>query len=155
MDCKALAAAFPKITYLPSTTQYENSTSSYFAAFENELHPACVLIPRTAQEIANIIKFLQQAPGSLPIAIRGGGHTPWAGSANINAGVTIDMRQLNGVNIDRNNIVAIAAGEAWSNVYTSLERKGLAVVGGRVSKVGVVGLAIGGKFRIELLCALI
>jgi hypothetical protein len=98
------------------------------------------------------MKFLQHAPGSPQIAIRGGGHTPWAGSANINAGVTIDMRQLNGVTIDENNVVAIAAGEAWSNVYTTLEKKGLAVVGGRVSKVGVAGLIMGGKFRIGPLC---
>ncbi|KAL5437923.1 hypothetical protein PMIN06_010392 [Paraphaeosphaeria minitans] len=144
MDCKALAVAFPQITYLPSTPQYENSTCSYFAAFENEIHPSCVITPRSTQEVADVIKSLQQAPASLKIAIRGGGHTPWAGAANINAGVTIDMRQLNGVSVDAKNVVSIAAGNSWGDVYTKLQTKGLAVVGGRVSKVGVTGLTIGG-----------
>jgi len=154
MDCNALAKAFPNITYLPSTPQYEDSTNSYFAAFENELQPACVLAPRNTQEAAEIIKYLQQAPEGVKIAIRGGGHTPWAGSANINAGVTIDVRRLTGVTVDGNNVISIAAGEVWANVYITLEGKGLAVVGGRVSKVGVTGLTIGGNCCTELPCTL-
>jgi FAD/FMN-containing dehydrogenase len=144
MDCNALATAFPRMVYLPRTAQYENSTSSYFAAFENELQPSCVLLPKVTRDVVDIINYLQNTPADVKIAVRGGGHTPWAGAANIESGITVDMRQLTGVTVDANNVVSIAAGEVWANVYTVLEEKGLAVVGGRVSKVGVTGLTIGG-----------
>ena len=36
------------------------------------------------------------------------------------------------------------SGERWSSVYSQLDAQGLAVAGGRVSKVGDAGLIIGG-----------
>ena len=41
--------------------------------------------------------------------------------------------------------VAIGAGAKWMNVSRVLDDKGLAVVGGRNSAVGVGGLTLGGK----------
>jgi FAD/FMN-containing dehydrogenase len=150
MDCNALTTAFPRMAYLSATPQYENSTNSYFAAFENELRPACVLLPMVVQDVVDIIKYLQTTPTNVKVAVRGGGHTPWAGAANIENGITIDMRKLAGVTVSANNVVSIAAGEVWASVYTVLEEKGLAVVGGRVSKVGVTGLTIGGMVPASL-----
>ncbi|KAI4173898.1 MAG: hypothetical protein LQ343_002666 [Gyalolechia ehrenbergii] len=78
-------------------------------------------------------------------AIRGGGHTPWTGSANIADGVTIDMGSIKSVNVDPSStFVSIAAGARWSDVYGQLDLNGLGVAGGRISEVGVGGLITGG-----------
>ncbi|KAL8908960.1 MAG: hypothetical protein Q9207_000536 [Kuettlingeria erythrocarpa] len=78
-------------------------------------------------------------------AIRGAGHTPWAGSANINNGVTIDMTSITAVHVDKTGtVVTVGAGARWSEVYRELDAVGLGVAGGRVSDVGVGGLITGG-----------
>jgi hypothetical protein len=145
MDCVVLSAALPGLVFLPGTPEYTESTGTYFAAFENELKPRCVLQPRSSDEVSKVIKYLVLTPTNVKIAIRGGGHTPWAGAANIQDGLSLDLRKLKGVKLSLSNTVAsISAGERWSSVYSTLEKEGLAVAGGRVSKVGVSGLILGG-----------
>ncbi|KAH5170015.1 hypothetical protein HBI38_007200 [Parastagonospora nodorum] len=118
MDCNALAEAFPRMVHLSSSPEYENSTKSYFFAFENELQPAYVLVPKVAQDVVDIIKYLQNTLTGVNIAIRGGGSQA-------------SLLSL--------NVVSIAADEVYASIYTVLEEQGLAVVSGRVSKVGVTG----------------
>ena len=144
MDCDALANALPGRVHTPGSLEYETIDRSYFAAFENELSPACIVQPQSSAEVSTVIKTIaSRALGYL--AIRGGGHTPWAGAANINNGVTLDLQALTGVRVDPNTgIASVASGERWSSVYKQLGAQGLAVVGGRVSKVGVGGLITGG-----------
>lgn len=78
-------------------------------------------------------------------AIRGGGHTPWAGSANINGGVTIDMTSIKDVSVNQDQTIAsVGAGAVWGDVYRKMDSLGLAVIGGRGSTIGVGGLLTGG-----------
>ena len=151
MDCNAIANALPGRVYTPGSTQYETSDRSYFAAFENELSPACIVQPQSSADVSTVIKTIaSHAPGYL--AIRSGGHTPWAGAANINNGVTLDLQALTGVRVNPNTgIASIASGERWSSVYQQLGSQGLAIAGGRVSKVGVGGLITGGLSHPRLL----
>ena len=147
MNCSTLSLDLPRQIFFPGSVEYTNSTGSYFAAFENELRPTCIIRPRNAEETAEVIKkFSPSGPfGNSRLAIRGGGHTPWAGSANIDNGITLDLQLLTGVDVNtKTNIVSIGAGERWKNVYEKLGAQGLAVAGGRVSKVGVAGLITGG-----------
>jgi len=79
-------------------------------------------------------------------AIRSGGHTPWSGSANIEGGVTIDMKFVNQVDVSPDQTVtSVGPGNRWVDVYLKLDAMGLAVPGGRVADVGVGGLTLGGK----------
>lgn len=95
------------------------------------------LVLSTLKRLARVAK--------VQLAIRGGGHTPFAGSANINGGVTIDMRSMRGIDVSHNrSLTSIGAGERWGNVYRKLDVMGLSVSGGRVSKPGVAGLITGG-----------
>lgn len=147
MDCKALSIAFPGKVSFPNSAVYVESTGSYFAAFENEIRPSCVIRPQTADEVSRIVKAVADpgSKGQVRLAIRGGGHTPWAGAANIEEGITLDLSQLTGIKVNPNTkICSIASGEKWANVYSTLGAQGLAVAGGRVSKVGVAGLITGG-----------
>ncbi|KAL7949126.1 hypothetical protein V8C42DRAFT_313385 [Trichoderma barbatum] len=78
-------------------------------------------------------------------AVKGGGHTPAAGFANIQGGVTIDMTGLNATALSREGTsVAVGAGAVWSSVYDYLDGFHLAAAGGRNGHVGVGGLLLGG-----------
>lgn len=149
MACAILSAALHEKVFYPKNPEYQESTTSYFTFFENELEPSCVVRPQSAEDVATIIKVLRPLAlaGDVKIAIRGGGHTPWAGAANIQEGVTVDMQNITGVDFDpHTKLVKIGSGERWENVYSTLGQQGLAVAGGRVSKVGVAGLIAGGSF---------
>lgn len=108
--------------------------------------------PQNTQDVSKAIKVLsqyQEAGKSIiagcKFAIRGAGHTPWAGSANIDDGVTIDMTSIGSVDLNRaETVVSVGAGARWSAVYQALDAVGVGVAGGRVADVGVGGLVTGG-----------
>ena len=89
------------------------------------------------------VKALTQSNCSF--AIRSGGHSTWAGDANIAGGVTVDLQGLNAVELsgDR-SIVSVGAGSRWGQVYDALIPENRIVAGGRVGDVGVGGLTVGG-----------
>ena len=75
-----------------------------------------------------------------------GRHTPFAGSANIQGGVTIDLSSLNQIVVSQDQTqVSIGPGNRWADVYLKLDALGLSTSGGRVSTVGVGGLTLGGS----------
>ncbi|OCL06347.1 FAD-binding domain-containing protein [Glonium stellatum] len=143
----ALTTLLPEKTHLPGSDGYTESNGSYFAAFENEVTPSYIARPSGVEDVSSLVKVLKPlaAREECKIAVRGGGHTAWAGSANIKDGVTIDMRALRGISLNADKtLVRIGAGESWESVYKELETHGLTVAGGRVGKVGVTGLVVGG-----------
>ena len=82
---------------------------------------------------------------SCRFAIKGQGHAPAAGFANVNAGITIDMTGLNSVVVNTDqSIASVGAGASWLDVYTYLDTLGLSVAGARNGAVGVGGLVLGG-----------
>ncbi|KAL9025986.1 MAG: hypothetical protein Q9180_007559, partial [Flavoplaca navasiana] len=131
---------------------YNLSLSTYWSQQEQSLTPFCIVSPQDTQDVSRAIEVLsryQDAAKSTiagcKFAIRGAGHTPWAGSPNIDGGVTIDMTSINTVNLDRaKTIVSVGAGARWSAVYRALDAVGVGVAGGRVANVGVGGLVTGG-----------
>ena len=137
------------MTY-PGNRTYQSSLLSYFSAQEEQISPECILLPRTAKDVATAIKILTSTftgnQSQSYFAIRGGGHTSNAGSANIEGGVTIDLRALNSIVVNaKETITSIGAGATWGDVYEKLDEKTITVSGGRVSQVGVGGLTLGGQ----------
>ena len=131
----------------PGNDGYEKINGSYFSAFENELRPSFIAKPATAEQLQNLVRALRPhvLNGSCRIAVRGSGHTPFAGSANIQGGVTIDMGRIQGVKLSADkSLVEISAGEIWTNVYAKLDEHGLTTTGGRVGHIGVTGFLLGG-----------
>lgn len=119
--------------------------------------PACVVRPRNVQQLCTVITVIQSeyherrkktgretAEGLF--AIRSGGHSPVPGAASIRGGVVIDLGLFCEVtpSTDGSSVI-IGAGAKWMDVSKVLDEKGLAVVGGRNSAVGVGGLTLGGK----------
>lgn len=72
-------------------------------------------------------------------------HTPFAGAANIEKGITIDLSSLNQVTPAKDlSTVTVGPGNRWANVYSKLDALGIAIGGGRVATVGAGGLILGG-----------
>ncbi|KAI1842929.1 hypothetical protein JX266_010947 [Neoarthrinium moseri] len=140
----------------PDSAEYEQDNHSYFSAFENELDPSVIAKPNSAKQVQDLIKALRPhiIAGSVQIAIRGSGQTPFAGSANIDNGVTIDLRDLKGITLSEDrSTVAIGVGETWANVYAELEQQHLTTPGGRVARLGVSEFILGDE-RADLWIAL-
>ena len=79
-----------------------------------------------------------------PFAVKGGGHTFFAGANSIQDGISIDLQQLNQVTVNKDGSASIGPGNRWGRVYETLDPLGLTVMGGRVSTVGVGGLLVSG-----------
>ena len=81
-----------------------------------------------------------------PFAVKSGGHAAFAGASNIQGGVTIDLVNLNQVQVSSDKtLTRVGAGNRWLDVYSKLDLQQLSVVGGRVADIGVGGLTLGGK----------
>jgi len=151
-QCAALSRELGrKVTY-PNNRRYDDSLSSYWSRQEQELMPSCFVTPEFAKDVSNAVHVLARSSHTVTsnckFAIKGGGHTMWAGAANIVDGVTIDLGALNDVTVNEARTVAsVGAGARWLDVYSQLDSSGLSVVGGRDSNVGVAGLTLGGLSR--------
>ncbi len=131
----------------PSNPNYEASVESYWS-ITAQLAPTCIVLPTTAEDVSLAVKTLvgTNRAGPCRFAIRGGGHTPWPGAANIKNGVTIDLSSMNKTVYDKEKSTAsIGPGARWKGVYEVLDPLEVAVPGGRAGTVGVGGLNLGGK----------
>ena len=156
LQCAALSVALSGKVSFPNSPAYISSTSSYWSQQEESLTPSCIVSPTSASDVQTAVKTLTALSKTRVLgckfAIRGGGHTPWAGSANIDGGVTIDLRALNKISVNaEGNVTSVGGGAVWGDVYRAMDAKGLTVVGGRGSSIGVGGLLTGGASSVRLL----
>ncbi|TGO19530.1 hypothetical protein BPAE_0340g00040 [Botrytis paeoniae] len=153
-----MAAVFPKPTcsqaellvrvgletqiLLPTSANYASRQESYWSNTA-KLKPACIVRPRSAEEVSLIIQTLVAA--NEKFAIRSGGHAQYAGGNNIDSGVTIDLGLLEWTKYDAaTETVDIGPGGRWGPVYAKLKKHRRVVAGGRDGNVGVAGLILGG-----------
>ncbi|KNG50269.1 fad binding domain-containing protein [Stemphylium lycopersici] len=142
-SCEALKDAGLTHIYTQDDEQYKARTESYWSV-SAQLAPKCIVQPVSTEEVVTAIKTLGAENGS-KFAVRSGGHTTWAGSNNINDGVTIDLGLMNETIYDESaKLAKIQPGNRWGGVYGALEPYGVTVAGGRASSVGVAGFLTGG-----------
>jgi FAD/FMN-containing dehydrogenase len=128
---------------LQNTTTYSTEQESYWSAIQAEVSPQCFVQPTCAAEVAAIVRLAERTDCSF--AVRSGGHAAFTGASSIPNGITIDLRLLNEVTISGDRTTTrVGAGNVWLDVYEKLVPEGLAVIGGRVSGIGVGGLTLGG-----------
>ncbi|KAL9609611.1 MAG: hypothetical protein Q9167_005635 [Letrouitia subvulpina] len=180
-----LVSALPDHVILPHhSAAFSQSMNSYWAKQECQVPPACVVRPGSTQQLCTALAIINrehdrrqhQQEGDVErnieedvikeeekdqglFAVRSGGHSPVPGAASIKGGVLVDLGLLSEVRLssDGSN-VTIGAGAKWMDVSTVLDSRGLAVVGGRNSAVGVGGLTLGGGLsffspRFGLVCS--
>lgn len=152
LQCRQLEIVLGETVFFPKQAGYSRFLSTSWSQQEQSLTPSCIVRPQNTEDVSKAIKVLsqyQEAGKSIiagcKFAIRGAGHTPWAGSANIEDGVTIDMASISSVELNpAKTVVSVGAGARWSAVYQALDAVGVGVAGGRVADVGVGGLVTGG-----------
>ncbi|KAJ4294062.1 hypothetical protein N0V90_007751 [Kalmusia sp. IMI 367209] len=142
--CARLSANSGLNVALPNSTTYASTESAYWSLQEASLTPACIVRPRSSEDVASIIATIVKRD-DCPFAIKSQGHAPAAGFANINNGITIDLTELNAVTTNEDASIAyVGTGASWLDVYTFLDPLNKTVSGGRNGGVGVGGLTLGG-----------
>ena len=104
--------------------------------------PAAIARVRTAAEIATALAVAQDA--GLPVAVRAGGHHQ-ARHALVDGGLVLDLRLMDGVELDAASGVGRAQGGVLAGAYTEAAgERGLATGFGDTGSVGVAGITLGG-----------
>lgn len=131
---------------LPTDGEYESQINTWFA-LNSRLHPWCLVLPQSSEEVALVLKTLldvSEGAGDWGIAVKSGGHNCFGGN-NIANGITIDLSSMNSTTYNANtNLASLQPGSRWEYVYDDLEKEGVVVPGGRDGGVGVGGLLLGG-----------
>ncbi|KAL5527562.1 hypothetical protein ACEPAG_6363 [Sanghuangporus baumii] len=107
-------------------------------------HAKIVAFVKDADDASLTVKYARES--GLPLAIRGGGHSP-AGSSS-SEGIVIDLsKYVNECRVDPERKLAYVGGGAiWKTVDETAIKYGLATVGGTVNHTGVGGLTLGGGY---------
>jgi FAD/FMN-containing dehydrogenase len=125
---------------LPDDRGYHQLRSVWNAMHDRR--PSVILRCRDRDDVIAAIACARDA--GLEIAIRGGGHSI-PGYGVCEGGVVIDMRLMNGVEVDPVARRAVVAGGAMlRDVDQATQRHGLLVPAGVVSHTGLAGLTLGG-----------
>ncbi|KAF8737866.1 potassium transporter, partial [Rhizoctonia solani] len=127
----------------PTSPGYSDAIGRW--AYNAERPARLVTYPRFTTDIFVAISHAYK--NSLPIAVRGGGHS-CAGTSSSTHGLVIDLsKHLAHVRVDPTNRIAFVGGGAiWKDVDEAAIRYGLAAVGGTVNHTGVGGLTLGGGY---------
>jgi FAD/FMN-containing dehydrogenase len=137
-----LKAKLQSLILLPESDAYVEREASYWAA-NVRLHPKCIVQPSTSEEVSRIVKVLANVDGL--VAVRSGGHTQWAGSNDVDQGVTIDLGRMVDVTYDaQSKLASLQPGSRWGDVYKKLLNHSVCVTGGRDGNVGIGGFLTGG-----------
>ncbi|PSN62384.1 oxidoreductase [Corynespora cassiicola Philippines] len=132
----------------PDSKSYLDFLGSYWSVKEVDVRPNCIISPRSATEVSQVVRVITAKSQSLnetcKFAIKGGGHTPFAGAANIDAGVVIRLDDLPSAGLAADHkTITVSPSTTWDEVFSVLDVFHLATLGGRVGGVGVGGLTTG------------
>lgn len=94
--------------------------------------PYCIFKPTKALDVSTLVLISRLT--QCPFAVKSGGHAAFAGSSNIQGGITVALEKMKAVTLSGDKkIASVEPGNLWFDVYTNLESQNLAVIGGRVS----------------------
>lgn len=152
---EALLRELPRgVVLLSDAPAFKDIVESSWSKQNREIIPACIIQPRDAQQLSQVVSILkrehtsrsqQSAAARGFFAVRSGGTNTGLGFATIQGGAVIDLGQLNEISPAADGLtVTVGAGVKWGELYDALDAKGLTVVGGRNSPVGVGGLTLQG-----------
>lgn len=130
--CSDIQVAIPGRVAWPISIPYLTEIHSYWSMALRETKPACIVRPRSAEEVSTAVKILNKYPDVI-FSAKSGGHDPNPGHATAHEGVLIAMRDVSGTTYDAEKGVAyVRPGGEWNDVISALDPHGVAVVGGRL-----------------------
>jgi FAD/FMN-containing dehydrogenase len=108
--------------------------------------PACMILPRDANEVATVVQILNKYP-DVRFAVKSGGHSPNPGHATAKDGVLISTAEMKGATYNPGTGYAyVKPGGEWNDVIGSLDEQGVTILGGRLGKEHIgtpYGAAVG------------
>lgn len=126
----------------PADPAYDSARRAWNGMIDR--HPALVVQPRGAAEVAAAIRFARKH--ELEISVRCGGHGT-SGQSVTDGGLVIDLALMRGVRVDPGARRAwVQGGALLRDVDREAQIHGLATTGGVVSHTGVGGLTLGGGY---------
>jgi FAD/FMN-containing dehydrogenase len=124
----------------PGDADYDAARAGWNGAIDR--HPAAVAYANDGDDVGAAIRAARGA--CLAFTVRAGGHSV-SGRSVRNGALCIDLRALNGVEVDpRHAVVRVGGGALLSELDGATQEHGLAVPGGQISHTGVGGLTLGG-----------
>ncbi|QPH19710.1 hypothetical protein C2857_005003 [Epichloe festucae Fl1] len=142
--CQDIGLVLPGRVSYPLATAYSQEVYSYWSALLRDIKPACVVLPKSTEQVAAVVRILNKYP-EVRFAVKSGGHDPNAGHATVQDGVLISMKKLTGTTYDEGRQLAhVQPGGEWNDVIGTLDPQGVTVAGGRLGIVGVGGLLLQG-----------
>ena len=150
-QCSQLEAKLGSRVSYPGSLIYASeqngNTAGYWSIQEQEVMPTCRVTPATNHDVSIAVQELGRL--QCPFAVRGAGHMWWAGAANIEGGVTVDLSAFTNITVSADRKISSAGGGTrWGAIYSKLDTMNLTVVGGRVFDVGIGGLTLGGRYSV-------
>ncbi|KAI1213726.1 FAD-binding domain-containing protein [Annulohypoxylon truncatum] len=141
-SCTIAALIFP--------AQVFNSTSSEYPLEEDVnwsqtcwLPSNCFIRPRSAQEVALLLKVIAKV--GCKFAVRGRGHNPNPGFSSVDSsGILLDLRDLNSLALDQKGVLHAGPGNSWGDLWDAAEASNRTVAGAREQEVGISGCLLGG-----------
>jgi FAD/FMN-containing dehydrogenase len=136
----AFAGTFGGQVVLPGDQDYDQARAVWNAIFDR--YPACVAQCASVADVVAALRFAREH--ELTIAVRGGGHSA-AGFSTCDGGMVLDLRPIQGVDVDTGKGTArVGAGAHLSQLDEATQAAGLACPVGVIGHTGVAGLTLGG-----------
>src|SRR5262249_14468493 len=124
----------------PGDAGYDQARRVWNATVDR--YPALIVRPREVADVIQAVDFART--NGLPLAVRGGGHSP-AGYGTVDGGVVVDFADMKQLDIDSERRVAWAGpGLTWGEYNARAGDYGLATPGVDVASVGIAGATLGG-----------
>jgi FAD/FMN-containing dehydrogenase len=106
------------------------------------VQPQAVARPINAPDVQNAVRWC--VAKGVALRARSGGHS-YEGYSTLSHGVMLDLRKLNGININmRGRYATVGAGCQLIDIYRALAARGVTVPAGSCPSVGVSGVTLGG-----------
>ncbi|KII92562.1 hypothetical protein PLICRDRAFT_103835 [Plicaturopsis crispa FD-325 SS-3] len=142
-DFESFKNSFKGDLVTPTDASYAQAVARW--AINAERNAKIVAFVKDAEDASLAIRYAQAA--KLPLAVRGGGHSP-SGASSSEGGLVVDLsRYLGEVKVDPEQKLAyVGGGSIWGSVDVATIKHGLATVAGTVSHTGVGGLLLGGGY---------
>lgn len=144
LKCESLTRLHgPSRVLTPSSSSYDNFTSSYWSSLQSAVNPHCIFKPANALAVSSAVLISRIT--QCPFAAKSGGHAAFPGASSIEGGITISFEDMNKIEISEDKkVISIEPGNVWGSVYEYAHEHEVAVIGGRVHSVGTGGLTTGG-----------
>jgi hypothetical protein len=140
VELDTLRQQFSGDIHAPGDSGYDDARAAWNLLVDQQ--PALVAVPRTAQDIAAVVRFAREA--GLRVAPQGTGHNAQARSG-LEDSILLNTKLMRGVRIDAERRRArVEAGALCGDLTGPASELGLAALAGSSPDVGLVGYCLGG-----------